>query len=78
VELALRYNEQGAFFREAEPDAARDLAGVDVEAGDDTFCNHDTIKNGVAAGGKSFRTAAARTVHRTNPFTGPLSPLPRR
>jgi hypothetical protein len=35
---------QAALFGDAKLDAARDLAVVDVEAGDDTFCNHGLIK----------------------------------
>ena len=31
---------QAALFGDAELDAARDLAGVDIEAGNDTFRNH--------------------------------------
>ena len=39
---------QAALFGDAELDAARDLAVVDVEAGDDTFCNHADIEAAAA------------------------------
>jgi len=35
---------QATGFRDAELDAARDVAVVNVEAGNDTFCNHAIIK----------------------------------
>ena len=39
----------------AELDAARDVAVMDVEARNDTFCNHATIKSRFGVQGKSFR-----------------------
>jgi hypothetical protein len=46
---------QAALFGHAELDAARDLAVMDVEARNDTFCNHGVIKGGFAFEGKSIR-----------------------
>jgi hypothetical protein len=38
----------------AELDAAGDLAGMNVQAGNDSFGNHAIIKGGVAPEGKSY------------------------
>lgn len=46
---------QAAFFGLAELDTAGDLAVVDVQAGNDTFCDHGDIEPRRAAQGNRFR-----------------------
>ncbi len=43
---------QAAALGHAELDAAGDVAVVDIEAGNDTFCNHIYIETSLAAQGK--------------------------
>ena len=48
-----------AFFGDAELDAAGDLAVVDVQAGNDTFCDHGDIEARLSGKGQRFKRVAS-------------------
>jgi hypothetical protein len=63
---------QAALFGDAELDAARDLAGVDVKAWDDAFGNHGIIETRLAAQRNFFRVSKSFAAADVRPLILPI------